>query len=154
VATVTARRVRLIEVVRVGYGTAVVVAPRRMQRLLGVAPDGPTTAVARVLGVRQVVQGLLSGVAPGPEVVALGVWVDTLHSLSMVALAGIDRRRARAGLTDAVVAGSFAALGAGTLVTGPPAGPPYQGLRDELAGLALRHLPGGRTVLRLAGGDR
>jgi hypothetical protein len=154
VARLSARRPRLIEVVRVGYGVAVVVAPRRVQRLLGIAPDGPTTAVARVLGARQVAQGLLSGVAPGPEVLALGVWVDSLHSLSMVALAGLDRRRARAGLTDALLAGSFAALGARDLVAGPPAGPPYHGLRDELARLVVPHLPGGSGVLRLAGGHR
>ena len=149
---------RGIEVVRVGYGVAVVVAPRRMQRLMGLAPGGhadpTTTAVARVLGARQVAQGLLSGVAPSPEVLALGVWVDTLHLLSMVALAGLDPRRTRVGLTDAAVAGTFVALGCRDLVTGPPASPPYQGLRDELARLVLRRVPGGSAVLRLAGRGR
>ena len=145
---VAAMRARGIEALRVGYGLAVVLAPRRVQRTFGVVPDSASTRVARVLGARHVAQGILSGAEPGREVLALGVWVDTLHALSMLGLAVLAPARARAGLTDSAVAGTFAALGASDLVSGDVAG--RSGLRDELARQVLRRVPAGSALLRLA----
>ncbi|MGH3842965.1 MAG: hypothetical protein ACRDS0_16185 [Pseudonocardiaceae bacterium] len=97
---------------RTGYGAVLVLAPDPVIRLsTGHRSDRPTRAVARVLGARQVVQGLLCAGAPGRAVLALGVEADLVHAVSMVGLAAVDRARRRAGLVDALCAGSFAVAG-------------------------------------------
>ncbi|MGH3829658.1 MAG: hypothetical protein ACRDRS_04285 [Pseudonocardiaceae bacterium] len=98
--------------VRASYGALLFLAPGPVIRLYtGHAADRPTRAVTRVLGARQVLQGLLSAGTPGPIVLALGVEADLAHAVSMVGLAAVDRTRRRAGLVDALCAGSFAAAG-------------------------------------------
>ncbi|MGH3783956.1 MAG: hypothetical protein ACRDRO_25905 [Pseudonocardiaceae bacterium] len=97
---------------RTGYGALLVLAPDSLIRLYtGHRPDRPTRIVARVLGARQVVQGLLCAGTPGPAVLVLGVEADLAHAASMVGLAALDRSRRRAGLVDALCAGSFAVAG-------------------------------------------
>ncbi|MGH3852288.1 MAG: hypothetical protein ACRDR6_02075 [Pseudonocardiaceae bacterium] len=98
--------------VRASYGAMLLLTPGPVIRLYtGHAAARPTRVVARVLGARQVLQGLLSAGAPGPIVLALGVEADLAHATSMVCLAAVDRTRRRAGLVDALCAGSFAAAG-------------------------------------------
>ncbi|PZS23971.1 MAG: hypothetical protein DLM61_23300 [Pseudonocardiales bacterium] len=97
---------------RTGYGALLVLAPDPVIRLYtGHRPDRPTRAVTRVLGARQVVQGLLCAGAPGPVVLVLGVEADVAHAASMVGLAALDRSHRRGGLVDALCAGSFAVAG-------------------------------------------
>ncbi|MGH9068738.1 MAG: hypothetical protein ACRD0J_14800 [Acidimicrobiales bacterium] len=96
---------------RAGYGAVLVLAPSRVARLYsGRPPDGVATAIVRVLGVRQVVQGLLSVGDPGPAVLALGAEVDVAHAASMVALAAADPDRRRGSLVDAAAAGTMAVI--------------------------------------------
>ena len=103
---------RGIEVLRALWGAALLIDPDRVLRVVdsdGV--DGRSRAVVRILGARQLVQASFSGLRPSPEVLAMGVWIDTVHSLSAVALALAVRRRARAGYIDATIAGARSAAG-------------------------------------------
>jgi hypothetical protein len=98
--------------VRAAYGAALCCAPGPMLRLAG----GPGTeaspaarTVARILGGRHIVQAVLSAMRPTPAVLAAGAGTDVLHSASMIALAALDRPRRRLGLSDSLVAATFAA---------------------------------------------
>ncbi len=141
---------RRVEAARVAYALAMLAAPRRLQRLLGVRVDRPGTVVVRVLGARQLVQGLASGVSPSPEVLAMGVWVDLAHASTGLGLAAVDRSRARAGLTDAVLAATWAAAGLWDLRTARATPPAHDRRRDELARAVLRRAPGGPWLLSQA----
>jgi hypothetical protein len=103
---------------RGAYGLALCAAPGTLIRLAGGPPATPRDrAVARVLGVRQLAQAVVSaaalspGGAPGGRavVLTLGAEVDALHAASMLALALADPPRRRAGLAEAVIALAFAA---------------------------------------------
>lgn len=136
---------------RAGWGTALLVAPRQvMTRVHHVQVDRPSTAVARVLGARHLVQAGLSGLSPSAEVLALGVWVDTAHALTAVGLAAVDRTRARAGLTDAAIAAAWAGLGLVDLRRGRGTRSSHGRRRDRLARAVLRRVPGGTWLRRAA----
>lgn len=97
---------------RSGYGVLLVAMPATMVSIMGGAQaDRRSAAVARVLGVRQIVQGAVTAGRPGPAVLALGAEVDVAHSVSMLALAMLDRTRRRTALVDASVAGTLAVAG-------------------------------------------
>lgn len=107
-----------------------------------------------MLGARHLAQAALSGVDPSPEVLALGVWVDTIHALTAAALALADRSRARAGLIDMGVAAVWAGAGYRDLRADVATPPAHDRRRDRLARLVLRHAPGGAPLLHLACADR
>ena len=143
--------VRRIEILRAGWGAALLLAPEQvLTRLHRVSVDPASVTVARVLGLRHLTQAAFSGLSPSPEVLAVGVWVDATHACSAVGLAVVDPDRARAGLVDAVVAGSWAALGCRDLASGGAAAPARDRRRDRLAGWALGWLPLGKPLRRLA----
>src|SRR5581483_5459706 len=103
---------RAIELVRAGWGAALLLAPQHvMERVHHVDVDTKSVVVVRILGARQLTQATLSGFRPSPEVLAMGVWVDAVHALTALGLSAVDRARARGGLTDAAVAGVWAAAG-------------------------------------------
>ena len=77
----------------------------------------------------------------------MGVWVDTVHALTALGLAAVDRDRARAGLTDTAVAGLWAVVGNRDLARAAPTPAAQQRIRDRLAILVLSHVPGGRRLL-------
>jgi hypothetical protein len=97
-----------LEAVRAALGGAELVAPGLVGRvLLFRKPDWKTRAVARVLGMRHLVQaGLTYSAGPGLHV--LGADVDLLHSGSMLLLAAAAGRHRRAALTSAAIAATFA----------------------------------------------
>lgn len=143
-------KVRRIEIVRAGWGAALLAAPGVvLDRVHGVHVDHLSLVVARILGARHLTQALLSGINPTPEVLAAGVWVDTVHSVTAFGLAGVDRRRARAGVTDGVVAAAWAGLGLRHLHTGEVK-TSTSGLRDRLARNVIGALPGGRGLMAQA----
>ncbi len=134
---------RGIELARGGWGATMLLAPRPvLGRLFGVRVDAASVAVARILGVRHLTQAALSGTAPSREVLALGVWVDSVHAVTAVALAGLDTERARAGLVDAVVAATWAGFGLHDLGTAPVRDARTDRVRDQLARWLLSWLPG------------
>lgn len=73
--------------------------------------DRRSTVAVRVLGGRQLVQALVTYLAPEAKVATAGAAVDAIHALSMVALAMISSRWRRAALTEAVVATALAGVG-------------------------------------------
>jgi hypothetical protein len=143
-------KIRAIELIRAGWGGVLLAAPAEvLGHIHGARVDRRAVVVTRILGARHLVQALLSGVDPGPEVLAAGVWVDTVHSATALGLAVIDRRRARGGVTDALVAASWAALGGRHLRTGKVRTDGVRG-RDRLARAVVGTLPGGRGLMARA----
>lgn len=98
-------------VVRAAWGTTLVVAPRALLALDDTPGVGTPTAVARTLGIRQLMQAGTTVVAPTRMVAGCGALVDALHASSDVGLAVASRRWRRAALTDALIATAFAAVG-------------------------------------------
>jgi hypothetical protein len=96
-------------VVRAGYGVTLLWVPGRLIRLVsGAEPNGRACGVARVLGVRHLMQAALTvavgrRAGTGPIVLACGAGVDLTHVVSMVALGGVFRSARRAALADAVL---------------------------------------------------
>ena len=122
-----------------------------MRTVNGVQDDAKSRAVARILGARHLVQAVSSGIKPSAEVLAMGVWVDGVHALTALGLALVDRRRARAGLTDAAVAALWAIAGGRDLGRATPTPRSRRSLRDRLAVLVLSHAPAGSALLRQSG---
>ena len=143
------RTSRQIELLRAAWGAALLIAPRQvMENVHHLKVDTKSAVIARILGGRQLAQAALSGLRPSPEVLAMGVWVDTVHALTALGLAVADRSRARAGLTDTVVAGLWAGAGYRDLLGSAPTASSHQRLRDRLAQIVLRVAPGGAFLLR------
>ena len=145
----TRRRLRTIELLRAGWGAALLFAPRHVtHNVHHITVDTKSVAIARILGARQLSQAALPGLRPSPEVLAMGVWVDAVHALTALALAGADHSRARAGLTDTAVAGIWAAAGYFDLARGRATPSAHQHLRDHLARIVLDVVPGGGVLMR------
>jgi hypothetical protein len=117
-----------VTLVRAGYGAALLCAPQALIKLTGdpvtgqpagasrTQPGRRSCAVARVLGVRHLVQAGLTAVAlraePGsPYALAGGAAVDVLHASTMMGLAAVDRGARRVALADAGVEVALAAAG-------------------------------------------
>ncbi|KAA0109283.1 hypothetical protein [Mycolicibacterium sp. P1-5] len=144
------KRYRGIEILRGAWGVALLFNPDGVLRVTASGPvDSTGRNVTRILGARQLVQATLSGLRPSPEVLAMGVWVDTVHALTASALALSDRRRARAGCTDAAIAGVWAGAGYHELKQGRATPRDHQRVRDKLAEMVLAHAPGGRRLRRV-----
>jgi len=80
--------------------------------------------------------------------------VDVVHAFTAVALAVVDRTRARAGLTDTAVAGLWAGVGWRDLRTARATPPAHDRRRDALARRVLAMAPGGSMLARIAEYDR
>jgi hypothetical protein len=103
---------RVLALVRGAWGTACLVAPRQIGRAAGIEPGDRRAVIAvRVLGLREAAQAALVSTARSPEVSAVGVWVDRLHALSMIGLAGGSARYRRPALVSAATAAAWSAVG-------------------------------------------
>jgi len=112
---------RTLQVIRAGYGAALLLAPGFAVRLATGRPSSRRTrSTARVLGARHLVQTALTAAAPQSSVFALGGQVDTLHAVSMVLLAVVSRSGRRLALTDALTEAAFAALGFSASIRAQP----------------------------------
>lgn len=101
-------------IVRGGIGGCELLAPTFVAGIVESQPiDVATRRTIRVLGVRHLVQSALEAAAPRPDVVRVGMTIDALHLLTMVAygLGASDPARRRLARTDAVVASAFALSG-------------------------------------------
>jgi hypothetical protein len=118
----------VLALARAGYGVALVCAPQVLIKLTGdpvtgqpagasrARPSRRACAVARVLGVRHLVQAGLTAATlraePGsPVPLGLGAGVDVLHASTMVGLALVDRGARRVALADAGLELALAAAG-------------------------------------------
>jgi hypothetical protein len=101
---------RWASLVRASYGVALICRPRQLlQARTGSTPSPRACAVCRVLGVRHLAQAVVCGALPTRWLIRAGTAVDLLHAASMLALASEDERLRPALLTDAAIAGGFAA---------------------------------------------
>lgn len=116
----------------------------------GLKIDTKSMVIARVLGARQLTQAGLSGIEPSPEILAMGVWVDIAHAATAFGLAVADRSRVRAGITDGVVALTWAGIGYRDLVQGKATPPAHDRRRDQLARTVLGLAPGGGPLFRIS----
>ena len=98
------------DAVRLTYGIALVLAPRRVASTVGASLDGRATATARVLGLRHVAQAVVLSTDRGEHLRSVAGWVDRLHAGSMLLLAAWAPGRQRVALTDATIAATFAAF--------------------------------------------
>jgi|SRR5450755_2221414 hypothetical protein len=122
-----------ITLVRAGYGVALLCAPGALIKMTGdpvtgqprgasrARPSRRACGVARVLGVRHLVQAGLTAAAlqaqPGsPYPLAGGAAVDVLHATTMVGLALVDRGARRVALADTGVELAFATAGGLTAI--------------------------------------
>jgi hypothetical protein len=107
--TATARR---LQKARATYGAALVLVPGPVIWLAtGQLPSRRARRVAQVLGIRHLIQAVLTAAAPEPGVLAIGGQVDAVHAASMLLLAAVSRAGRRAALTDALTEAAFAAAG-------------------------------------------
>ena len=144
-------QLRLIELGRAAWGAGMLFAPRLvLERVHGVDIDTKAVIVARILGARHLVQAALSGIDPSPEVLAMGVWVDTAHASTALALAAADHSRRRAGITDGIVALGWAGTGYRDLRSAHATPPGHDRRRDALARRVMQFLPGARPLARAA----
>lgn len=98
-----------LEVVRAAYGLCELLAPAFVAgRLLGRAPDGREQVVIRILGLRHLVQAVLT-VRAGCTAHRVGGCVDAVHAASMVVLAAVDGQYRRPAAASAALALVFAA---------------------------------------------
>ncbi|XAS75093.1 hypothetical protein V3G39_10475 [Dermatophilaceae bacterium Sec6.4] len=142
---------RAIEIGRAVWGAGLLVAPSAtLSTFQGLQVDTKSTVVTRILGARQLAQAGLSGVAPSPEVLAMGVWVDVAHAATAFGLAIADRSRARAGIIDGVVALGWAGMGYRDLLHDKATPPSHDRYRDQLARAVLELAPGGGPLLRIS----
>lgn len=139
---------RPAEIARALWGACLVIRPRDVLALVHHAPTDPlTVAVARVLGARHLAQAAATVHRPSPELVAVGVYSDASHALSMIALAVASSSRRRAGLTDAAIALAFAAAGSAGLRSPAPRDRQQAGRAATLARTFLVRVPGGSVLL-------
>lgn len=148
-------RIRRIELVRACWAAALLFAPRQViGNIHDAKVDAKSVLIARALGARHLAQAVLSGLRPSPEVLALGVWVDAVHALTALALAGSDHSRVRTGLADAAVATTWAGTGYRDLVAATATPPTQRRRRDHLARIMLSMIPGGDPLMRRASAAR
>jgi hypothetical protein len=117
---VTGRHGRALQLTRVSYGVALVMAPGLVTYLAtGSFPGRRGRRVAQLLGARHLAQAAVTAFAPVPGVYALGAAVDAAHAGSMLVLATANRAARHAALTDALAEAVFAAVGSSASVEAP-----------------------------------
>jgi hypothetical protein len=98
-----------LELLRIAYGLAELTMPSTLSgALLDRVPDKRLRIALRILGARNVVQGVAT-LATRRRLGPLGGLVDLTHAASMVGLALVDAKRRRAALLSASTATLFAA---------------------------------------------
>ena len=103
--------VRPAELARAGWGTMLLLAPRRVLGVLdGSAPDERAVLVARVLGGRHLLQAVVTLAVPSPATSRAGAAVDLLHAASSGVLVRLDPSRVRSIVVDAALATGWAVL--------------------------------------------
>jgi hypothetical protein len=144
--------VRPVEIVRGVWGAALVATPRPiLARLHHLPVDAVSVAVARVLGMRHLLQAAVTATSPGRELLTLGVLTDIAHALSTGLLLG-DRARRRGALTEGAIAGGFALVELLDTRSAVADRTADGRRRSVLARWVVRHLPEGPVLVqRLTG---
>ncbi len=100
---------RRVSIARVLLGAVQLVRPTWVAR--DGADDELTIGAIRLLGARDMTQGVITLLRPSRRVIRLGAAVDTIHALSMVGLAAVDRPRRVTALTSVAYAAGCAVAG-------------------------------------------
>jgi type IV secretory pathway VirB2 component (pilin) len=96
--------------VRAGWAGALLLVPRKVVGIDGHMPVPPAAvAIARVLGVRQLLQSAVTMVAPTGPVAGLSASVDALHAGTGLGFAAVSPRWRWITVVDAAIATAFAA---------------------------------------------
>jgi hypothetical protein len=106
---VTAVAVRSLGCTEMAVGTAMVLAPRFVASLS--RGPVPPTLIMRVLGTREIGQGVLTAARADRMALGFGAAVDIAHLASMVVLAAARPRWRRTASASGAVAVVFAAAG-------------------------------------------
>ncbi len=93
-------------------GAALLLRPAALTRLVSGSGDAPPDVVARVLGGRQLLQGVALIIRPDPPVVTVAVATDVLHAASMLLLGWVRPGYRRPALVSAAAAAASAGCGA------------------------------------------
>jgi len=94
------------------FGAVLIVWTRPLMQSLAREPvDRQVVIVARILGVRYVLQGFVTARRPTPRVLEVGAAVDALHAATMIAGAAAHVGPRRLTMASAIAAGAFAAVG-------------------------------------------
>jgi len=96
--------VRAIEVVRAGWGLALLLAPSQVLRALEGRGNRRTRTVTRLLGARQLSQAAWSGLRPSRSVLVGGAVIDLVHAGTAMVLGVVDDRWRHVALSDAGIA--------------------------------------------------
>lgn len=105
-------RARWFAAGRLLWGAALIAAPQRAFRAASGSPSTRgTTAIVRLLGLREVAHASISIAATVPRVLAAGSTVDGIHALSMVVVATTSDRYRRPALLSAALATAATATG-------------------------------------------
>lgn len=100
----------LFGVVRLGWGSALLIVPGRILRLAGGREDPMSRRVVRLLGARHALQGVAE-LAWWPRLASVGALADGAHAASAAGLAALDPRWRRPAALDVAVASTFCAIG-------------------------------------------
>jgi hypothetical protein len=99
---------RAAMVVRTVWGVVLIAFPGLLlDRVSGAPSTRPGRVVARVLGLRHLVQAMSLGSRPCPNLRRIGAMVDGIHAVSAVGWAALDDRYRRVALIDALIAGGW-----------------------------------------------
>lgn len=101
---------RSLGILRAAWGLAELGWPEAVLSLLDAPTDGATRRAARLLGARDLVQGLLAA-AGNRRALPERRAVDAAHAVSMLGLAAVDPRRRRAALVSGGTATFWALCG-------------------------------------------
>ena len=93
-------------------GATALLGAQRVAKAVSGGSGVPDAAVVRLLGGRQLLQGIAVLIRPTPTLIIGALAVDVLHGVSMVAAAVIWPGYRRAALTSAAVATTSAVAGA------------------------------------------
>ena len=106
------RAARLLCATRATLGAAYLQSSA-LRRLGTREADGSPAAgqVITILGVRHLIQALITSARPSETVIKAGSGVDAAHAASMVILGLLSRHWRKAAFADALIAGSLAATG-------------------------------------------
>ena len=100
-----------LAILRFGFGLALVVAPDRILLACGGEDDERARVVARILGVRHLIEAEVLVRHETAPVALAGAAVDGIHAATALAFGAIDRERRRMGLINAAIALFFTVAG-------------------------------------------
>ncbi len=108
----SAKGARVLAAATAVLGAVMATRPAAVARWVSGPDDAPPPVIVRVLGGRELLQGIAVGARPSRAVLGAGILVDTSHAISMVAAAWVFPQYRRSAAVSAAVAGASAVAAA------------------------------------------